>query len=426
MKGENTNCLECGTPFKKRNLNHKFCRKACRNKHSRRNTGTPEPSFLTKKKEKHNVASPYSPQNAPKQVFTAQYETYLKQMEEIQIKQESLLKRKKRQLKKHRNILTGTNEISKILSLTGLIGGAVAADSESETSKMAVFTIGGGLLGNFLGKIISQEISGSDMERLMKVEHKIQEIDIEINNLDQLRYIFKDQKHNISKYQPVEAPTLSRAESKKHNKNAILTARELYNKEFESIDIGNKYTGFLGIDLAPNFSMLVHGKAGSGKSTFCLDFANELSKSLGTCFYLSAEEGHSKTVRNKLRQNNITTSNIDLVDFKLVNGINQVEKLLKNGRYRFVFIDSINTIGMTHEKLEELKQKFNDIAFISILQNTKDGKFKGANEFAHNCDIVVNVEDGIAETTKNRYGQLQSHTIFLEKGAKIRKIGNKL
>ena len=39
-----------------------------------------------------------------------------------------------------------------------------------------------------------------------------------------------------------------------------------------------------------------------------------------------------------------------------------------------------------------------------VFQATKDGNFKGSNEFAHDVDVVIEVDNGIAFTEKSRFG----------------------
>ncbi len=61
-----------------------------------------------------------------------------------------------------------------------------------------------------------------------------------------------------------------------------------------------------------------------------------------------------------------------------------------------MFIDSVNFIKITPEDVEDIKAENRSTAFITIQQATKNGNFRGSQEFAHNCDIVIRVEAGIA------------------------------
>jgi predicted ATP-dependent serine protease len=44
-------------------------------------------------------------------------------------------------------------------------------------------------------------------------------------------------------------------------------------------------------------------------------------------------------------------------------------------------------------------RKMHDTSFIFIYHTTKDGKFKGVNEHAHEVDVIVQVDKGKATST---------------------------
>ena len=46
--------------------------------------------------------------------------------------------------------------------------------------------------------------------------------------------------------------------------------------------------------------------------------------------------------------------------------------------------------------MEDIKAENPQTAFITIQQATKNGNFRGSQEFAHNCDMVIRVEAGMA------------------------------
>ena len=56
----------------------------------------------------------------------------------------------------------------------------------------------------------------------------------------------------------------------------------------------------------------------------------------------------------------------------------------------------MNFIKITPEEIEDLKASNKNTAFITIQQATKNGNFRGSQEFAHNCDMVIRVEAGQA------------------------------
>lgn len=59
--------------------------------------------------------------------------------------------------------------------------------------------------------------------------------------------------------------------------------------------------------------------------------------------------------------------------------------------------------GMELEDMIELKNKYPRTSFIFIFHATKDGKFKGGNELAHEVDVIIEVENGLAKG-KGQFG----------------------
>ena len=50
-------------------------------------------------------------------------------------------------------------------------------------------------------------------------------------------------------------------------------------------------------------------------------------------------------------------------------------------------------------------------SFVTIKQVTKDGKFRGSKEYAHNCDIIIEIIDGVANQ-KGRYNPEAQMLVF--------------
>lgn len=67
---------------------------------------------------------------------------------------------------------------------------------------------------------------------------------------------------------------------------------------------------------------------------------------------------------------------------------------------------------VTPANFENLRKENPEVVFAIIMQSTKDGKFKGSNEYAHNSDINIKVAESKAETIKNRFNSLSEFQIF--------------
>ena len=99
------------------------------------------------------------------------------------------------------------------------------------------------------------------------------------------------------------------------------------------------------------------------------------------------------------------------LDFGNFRDYEQIRDVLANNNYQFVVIDSINFINLEPEDVEVLKAENPGTAFITIQQATKGGQFRGSQQFAHNCDIIIEVIEGVAYHT-GRYAAPSEMQIF--------------
>jgi hypothetical protein len=77
--------------------------------------------------------------------------------------------------------------------------------------------------------------------------------------------------------------------------------------------------------------------------------------------------------------------------------------------YDFIFLDSVNRMWLTSEDLNRLKEKYLSKSFVFNLQTTKDGKFRGANTFQHDVDVVVEMPEkgkAVQFGRFNKWGEL--------------------
>jgi len=75
-------------------------------------------------------------------------------------------------------------------------------------------------------------------------------------------------------------------------------------------------------------------------------------------------------------------------------------------------LDSVNKLGLNPKELEKLKVDNPGVSFIYIFQATKEGKFRGTNEFQHDVDVIIEVpKKGIA-IQNGRFNQGGEMRIF--------------
>ncbi|MCQ2232037.1 MAG: DNA repair protein RadA [Paludibacteraceae bacterium] len=176
------------------------------------------------------------------------------------------------------------------------------------------------------------------------------------------------------------------------NENDDMNSLSLLNKNFTVLNLGGKWGDFIGKP-STNLKMMVYGMPGNGKSTFSIQFAAYLSKQKGMkVLYVASEEKLGYTLKEKLMRLDAANSNLWISEDIEGKDLSQ---------YDVVFLDSINDLNMTSDDLNKLPK---NVAYVWVVQCTKDGSYRGDQGLAHDCDIVIKVESMKATTQKNRFG----------------------
>jgi len=192
------------------------------------------------------------------------------------------------------------------------------------------------------------------------------------------------------------------------------TGDELVQKEFECLDFEGKFLTLIGKP-SKMFSGIIWGMPKGGKSNFAIRFADYLQEYFGQVLYVAAEEGESVSLQEKFKD--IDGSKITVIETR--DRIAIANFLQQRQEFNFIFIDSINNAGIDNDFLEELKAENTHRSFISIVQATKSGKFKGDQALTHNCDFIITVDKGIA-SHQGRFNVASEISIF-EDGALYQK-----
>jgi len=170
---------------------------------------------------------------------------------------------------------------------------------------------------------------------------------------------------------------------------------------FNSIGFTGKWFDLIG-DPSPGFTAMVFGRPKMGKSYLCVDLAGYLARNHGTVLYVANEEKLDATLQMKLNDKEVKHENLFVSDYL-------PEDLSK---YQFIILDSVNKLGLSPKDLENLKKKNPGKSFIFIFQTTKDGKFKGANAYQHDVDVVIEVPERGRATQFGRFNQGGEIAIF--------------
>ena len=193
----------------------------------------------------------------------------------------------------------------------------------------------------------------------------------------------------------------SKKKSKPLNGVNIMPSTDFANLQFNTIGFKDRWLHFIG-DPAPGFTAMVFGMPKMGKSYLCVDFAGYLARNHGKVLYVAKEEKLDKTLQDKLKEKDVAHENLTVAD-----GIPA-----DLSPYDFIFLDSVNKLGLTPGDLERLKTANKGKSFIYVFQATKAGKFKGNNEFQHDVDVVIEVPEIGKAVQYGRFNQGGATDIF--------------
>lgn len=166
--------------------------------------------------------------------------------------------------------------------------------------------------------------------------------------------------------------------------------KEFLARKFVTFDFDGQWEASFGKP-ERNFSMLVYGASGNGKTDFCVKLAKYCA-GFGRVYYNSFEEGVSKTLQNALKRNNMQE-----VAGKVVFGDREsygdmMKRLGKRNSPHFIFIDSRDYMELTHGQYKKMRDQFPRKSFV-VISWSKNGKPYGehAKKIQYMVDIKVNV-----------------------------------
>lgn len=145
--------------------------------------------------------------------------------------------------------------------------------------------------------------------------------------------------------------------------------KEVLAKRYKTLPWGEKWSGPFGA-VPTNETWFVSGASASGKSSFVMQLAKELTK-YGMVLYCSYEEGISQSFKDR----------IERFRMKEVQGRFRVitedtfeelmARLAKPKSPHFVIIDSFQDSEMTYEQFKEMRERFRAKTLIFISQEYK-------------------------------------------------------
>lgn len=204
-----------------------------------------------------------------------------------------------------------------------------------------------------------------------------------------------------------ETPIIPISHFKPQLPKGVMSSVEFSNVQFKTLGFVGKYRKLIG-DPSKGFTAMVYGKPKMGKSFFCIDFAGYLARNHGKVLYIAREEGLDMTLQEKLNAKDVKHPNLFVSD--------TIPEDLSY--FDFIFFDSVNKLGLSASDLETLKQSNPNKSFIYVFQTTKEGNFRGANEFQHDVDVVIQVPEKGLAVQNGRFNQGGEMRIFEDKNFK--------
>lgn len=310
---------------------------------------------------------------------------------------------------------------------------------QNNAGKKLLYSALGGLLGFGFGKVLSDATQDSrEQSKIENIKKYQQQIIVYENNLQSFKQMEPQLLSELSKFsqyidkeEKVLNPAYTEAlnqqkkrestieglsgssgvtqqnnnvikqQSTEFENDKITSMQNIVDMKFILLNFKGKWREFFGLPQT-NFFCVIHGAAGEGKSTFAIQLAKYCAGDFGNVLIVSGEEGFAPTFQQKIKLLGANVANLYAGDIRT--GIELLNEVPTN-KFHFIVIDSLNNMGIDHEIMKQIRNKFKHSAIIAICQNTKDGKMRGSYEIIHDSDITVKVTNGIAVTTKNRFKQ---------------------
>jgi DNA replication protein DnaC len=193
--------------------------------------------------------------------------------------------------------------------------------------------------------------------------------------------------------------------------------KTLLSKKFEIMPFTGKWKESFG-EPCKQFSMIVMGKSGSGKTELAIQLSKYLT-TFGKVAYNSIEQGFSHTLQMAMERNNME----NVSDKFLILDQEQLPELTVRLRKQrspdFLIIDSIQYLRATKKEYFDFKNEFyakKGIIFISH-QDGSEAKGSLAKDIWYDVDMQVPVEGFRGIPTKRLNGGGEPYIINAERAA---------
>ena len=239
------------------------------------------------------------------------------------------------------------------------------------------------------------------MTEFMEDSNKHDALDISKHELNGLMGILNGCGCGLSGVDDEESEDAQIPVRQTQKQNRIMNSQDFAKMKFDTIGFTGKWLDFIG-DPSKGFTAMVFGRPKMGKSYLCMEFAGYLARNHGKVLYVAKEEDLHATLQNKLNDLQVQHPNLTVSNY-LPDSLSG---------YEYVFIDSVNKMGLEPNDLDELKAANPNVSFIYVFQSTKNGAFRGSQHFQHDVDVVIEIPEKGQATQYGRFNQGGEMQIF--------------
>lgn len=185
---------------------------------------------------------------------------------------------------------------------------------------------------------------------------------------------------------------------------------QLDQKTFDTYAFAGEWQKHLG-NPEKNFSCLISGESGNGKTDYCVKFAKYLSQ-FTKVLYLSHEEGISKSIQEAFSRNNMKEVSGKVILGEKGNVDDLIEYLKRRNSPGAIVIDSLDYMRLSTDQYKLIREACPRKAIIIISWSKGDlPKSQYARDIEYMCDIKIKVKSFKAYP-RSRYGGNETFVIW--------------
>jgi len=185
-------------------------------------------------------------------------------------------------------------------------------------------------------------------------------------------------------------------EETKVSKARVLTVKNIYDKNFDTLKVGGVWADVLG-EIEANGVILIYGKDKNGKTWTALTLGRELSRNYRV-LYMSAEEGVGKAFRDTLKRIGVDISerNIHFMDYEPLKSLENRLSMRKSAEV--IFIDNLTVYNKEFkgDAFTTLIKKFRNKLFVFMAHEERGEPYMASAKLAKKLANAIMEVKGLA------------------------------